>query len=124
MARRAPGSLVTLEREILDVALSMRRSGEGTFHGFGLAQRLRERSDARSLTAHGTLYKALGRLEALGLLRSHWEEPAAEGRPRRRLYELTVDGAYVAGQARIGAAGQSAAVGVSGTAGRTAPEPG
>jgi DNA-binding PadR family transcriptional regulator len=123
MARRTPGSLVTLEREILDVALSLRRSGEGPFHGFGLAQRLRERTDARSLTAHGTLYKALGRLEALGLLRCSWEEPPAEGRPRRRLYELTVEGAYVAGQARVDASGQAAAVGGPDSAGRAAPEP-
>ena len=123
MARRKSGSLVAIEREILDVALSQRRSGEGTFHGFALAQRLRERSDARSLTAHGTLYKALGRLEELGLLRSRWEDPAVEGRPRRRLYELTVDGAYVAGQARAGASGEVAAIGGPKTTGRAAPEP-
>jgi PadR family transcriptional regulator PadR len=123
MARRKPGSLVAIEREILDVALSLRRSGEGTFHGFGLAQRLRERSDARSLTGHGTLYKALGRLEELGLLRSQWEEPVAEGRPRRRLYELTVEGAYVASRARAGASGEPATVGKPNTTGRAAPEP-
>ena len=123
MARRKPGSLVAIEREILDVALSLRRSGEGTFHGFGLAQRLRERSDARSLTGHGTLYKALGRLEELGLLRSRWEEQGAEGRPRRRLYELTVEGAYVAGQARVAASGEPAATGEPNTTGHAAPEP-
>jgi PadR family transcriptional regulator, regulatory protein PadR len=124
MPRRKPGSLIGLEREILDVALSLRRSGEGPFHGFGLAQQLRDRSDARSLTGHGTLYKALGRLEELGLLRSRWEEPVAEGRPRRRLYELTVDGAYVAGKARVGVAGEPAAVGGPDTARRAALEPG
>ena len=123
MSRRKPGSLVGLEREILDVALSLRRAGAGEFHGFGLAQRLRERSDARSLTGHGTLYKALARLEELGLLRSRWEDPVAEGRPRRRLYELTVDGAYVAGQARAGEAGESDAVGASGTPPRSVREP-
>ena len=123
MSRRKPGTLLPLEGEILEAALSLQRAGHPTFHGFGLAHSMREQRGSRSLTAHGTLYKALGRLEALGLLRSRWEEPAAEGRPRRRLYELTVDGAYVAGQARIGAAGPSAAVGVSGAAGRTAPEP-
>ena len=123
MARRKPGTLVGLEHEILDVALSLRRSGDGTFHGFGLAQRLRERSDARSLTGHGTLYKALGRLEELGLLRSRWEDPVAEGRPRRRLYELTVEGAYVAGQARAGEAGESDPTSGSGNPPRTLPEP-
>ena len=122
MARRKPGSLIGLEREILDVALSLRRSGEGQFHGFGLAQRLRDRSDARSLTGHGTLYKALGRLEELGLVRSSWEDPPAAGRPRRRLYELTVEGAYIAGQARVGG-GEAAAIGGSANAGHAAPEP-
>ncbi len=123
MSRRKPGTLIGLEREILDVALSLRRSGEGRFHGFGLALRLRERSDARSLTGHGTLYKALGRLEELGLVRSSWEDPAAEGRPRRRLYELTVEGAYVAGQARAVVVSEPAPSSGPDTAGRPAPEP-
>jgi PadR family transcriptional regulator PadR len=105
MSRRVPGSLIPLERQILDVALSSLRSGEGTFHGFALATSLRERTDARSLTAHGTLYKALGRLEEFGLLQSRWEAQAADGRPRRRLYELTAEGALVAARARPAGAG-------------------
>jgi PadR family transcriptional regulator PadR len=100
MPRRKPGTLLPLETEILEVTLSMLRSGEATFHGFGLARIMREQSGSRSLTAHGTLYKALGRLEEFGLLTSRWEDAAAsEGRPRRRLYELTRQGAYVAEQA-------------------------
>jgi len=100
--RRKPGTLLPLEHEILEAALAMRRAGQGSFHGFGLARTLREATGSRSLTAHGTLYKALGRLEELGLLASRWEEPAAApgGRPRRRLYELTGEGARVAGNAR------------------------
>jgi DNA-binding PadR family transcriptional regulator len=74
----------------------MLRSGRSTFHGFGLAQTMGEQRGSRSLTAHGTLYKALGRLEELGLLASRWEDaPAIAGRPRRRLYELTGEGAEV-----------------------------
>jgi DNA-binding PadR family transcriptional regulator len=98
VARRKPGTLVPLENEILEAALSLRRSGQVAFHGFGLAQAMREQIGSRSLTAHGTLYKALGRLEEFGLLTSHWEDVAAtpEGRPRRRLYELTGEGARVA----------------------------
>ena len=100
MSRRKPGTLLPLETEILDVALSMQRSGHAPFHGFGLAHAMREQSASRSLTAHGTLYKALGRLEEFGLLSSRWEAAAAaEGRPRRRLYELTGQGARVAEQA-------------------------
>jgi PadR family transcriptional regulator, regulatory protein PadR len=96
MPRRKPGTLVPLEAEILRVAVSMR----GTFHGFGLAQAMREHSASRALTGHGTLYKALGRLEEFGLLTSRWEDAeAAGGRPRRRLYELTAEGARVAAPA-------------------------
>jgi len=98
--RRKPGTLLPLETEILEVALSMLRSGQATFHGFGLAQTMRAQTGSRSLTGHGTLYKALGRLEELGLLTSQWEDTAAaEGRPRRRLYELSRQGASVAEQA-------------------------
>ena len=104
-----PGTLVPLETEILGVALSMLRSGQATFHGFGLAQTMREQSGSRSLTGHGTLYKALGRLEEFGLLASRWENAeAAEGRPRRRLYELTGQGVQVAEQAVAGEADMAA----------------
>jgi PadR family transcriptional regulator, regulatory protein PadR len=97
MPRRKPGTLLPLETEILGAALSMLRLGHATFHGFGLAQTMREQSGSRALTGHGTLYKALGRLEEFGLLSSRWEDAAAvEGRPRRRLYELTGEGARVA----------------------------
>lgn len=107
MPRRKPGTLLPLETEVLELALSMLRSGHGKFHGFGLAQTMREHSGSRSLTAHGTLYKALGRLEDFGLLTSRWEDAAAaaEGRPRRRLYELTGEGARVAQRARADEAG-------------------
>ena len=100
MPPRKPGTLLPLETEILEVALSMLRSEQATFHGFGLAQAMREQTGSRSLTGHGTLYKALSRLEEFGLLTSRWEKAAAaEGRPRRRLYELTGQGVHVAEQA-------------------------
>jgi len=101
MPRRKPGTLLPLEKEILGVALSMRRTGHASFHGFGLAQTMRDQRGSRALTGHGTLYKALGRLEEFGLLASRWEDAAAaDGRPRRRLYELTGQGVRVAEQAR------------------------
>jgi DNA-binding PadR family transcriptional regulator len=93
MPRRKAGTLLPLESDILEAALSLLRSGTREFHGFGIAHALREQRGARSLTAHGTLYKALARLEDFGLLTSRWEDAAgAEGRPRRRLYELTKQG--------------------------------
>lgn len=102
MPPRKPGTLLPLEAEILTTALAMHRGGQATFHGFGLAQAMREHRGSRSLTAHGTLYKALSRLEELELLTSKWEEAAAaETRPRRRLYTLTGRGVHVADQARV-----------------------
>jgi PadR family transcriptional regulator, regulatory protein PadR len=43
----------------------------------------------------GTLYPILVRLEGAGWVESRWEEtdPAAEGRPARRYYRLTAEGA-------------------------------
>jgi DNA-binding PadR family transcriptional regulator len=97
MPRRKPGTLVPLEIEILEIAVAMLRSGRATFHGFGIAQAMRDQRGSPSLTAHGTLYKALGRLEEFGLLSSRWEDQSVvAGRPRRRLYELTSDGTRVA----------------------------
>src|SRR4029079_7643533 len=102
VSRRKSGTLLPLEREILAVALG---AGQPTFHGFALAQAMREQSGSRALTGHGTLYKALGRMEEFGLLTSVWEDAeAAEGRPRRRLYELTGQGVRAAEQARAGEA--------------------
>ena len=117
--RRKPGTLLPLETEILEGALLLLRSEQTTFHGFGLAQTMREQTGSRSLTGHGTLYKALSRLEDFGLLTSRWEDAAvAEGRPRRRLYELTKEGAHVAEQALADDAGQA-----TGRFARVAAEP-
>lgn len=100
MPRRKPGTLLPLETEILSAALTISRSGEPGFHGFGLARAMGEQAGARALTGHGTLYKALGRLEEFGMLTSGWEDAEeAQGRPRRRIYELTGRGTEVAEQA-------------------------
>jgi len=94
--RRKPDTLLPLELTILEVAIDLQRSGETEFHGFAVAKQIAEKAEARTLTAHGTLYKALGRMAEAGLLASRWEDPhiaAAEGRPRRRLYHVTGLGA-------------------------------
>lgn len=90
--RRKPGALVPLELSILEVACERAEP----FHGFELAKALADAERSRTLTAHGTLYKALGRLSEQGLLEAEWEDPAIavrEGRPRRRLYRITGEGA-------------------------------
>jgi DNA-binding PadR family transcriptional regulator len=93
--RRRAGTLIPLEASILTTGLELRGAGEPEFHGFQLAKELRERDEARRLTAHGTLYKALDRMERAGLLESQWEDPeiaVEQGRPRRRLYRVTASG--------------------------------
>lgn len=105
--RRKPGSLVPLETSILGVALDLQKVGIDEFHGYQLAKHLADASNQRLLTAYGTLYRALGRLENMGLLVSHWEDPkiaAAENRPGRRLYTLTGAGQAVARASRPAAA--------------------
>lgn len=94
--RRAAGSLITIEASILETLSALRAGGVNEAHGYAIAQALKARSNARQLTAYGTLYKALERLERAGLLASTWESPdaaAAEGRPRRRYYRVTLEGA-------------------------------
>ena len=93
--RRRPGSLLPIEEAILAAGFDLRRCGDGEFHGFAIAKRMADAGHAQQLTAHGTLYKALGRMEAAGLLESRWEEAdlaLIEGRPRRRLYRITGQG--------------------------------
>ena len=65
-------------------ALVLRAVAAGYQYGFDVM----ETCDLPS----GTAYPALRRLEKAGLLKSRWEKASnahAEGRPRRRTYELT-----------------------------------
>jgi len=104
MPRRKPGSLFPLEVAILEHGSAI-QARDGRFYGFSLARSISESGE--SLTAHGTLYKALGRMTDSGLLSSSWEDPAtaeAEGRPRRRLYEVTAEGATALSRAVAAAA--------------------
>lgn len=75
-------------------ALVLRAVAAGHRHGFDIM-------DACALPS-GTAYPALRRLERAGLLRSSWEAASAahaEGRPRRRTYELTTSGRYALAEA-------------------------
>lgn len=79
----------------MEAAIELRTLGGQGFHGFMIAKEIKEHEGARMLTAHGTLYKALGRMEDAGLLASEWEDPiiaADQGRPRRRMYSVTSAG--------------------------------
>ena len=72
--KEAPMASV-FEASILATAVELARGGVDEFHGFELAKRLRDDEGRRNLTAHGTLYKALTRMEKAGLLTSVWEDP-------------------------------------------------
>ncbi len=60
--------------------------------------------------ASGTVHPILARLEACGWLDSSWEDLGQEavGRPRRRFYQLTPDGAVRAARALHRAEAQAA----------------
>jgi DNA-binding PadR family transcriptional regulator len=101
--RRKPGTLLPLEIAILQAAIDLAARGTAEFHGYLVAGEIRERAQARMLTAHGTLYKALDRMRKSGLLSDRWEDPelAAEAaRPRRRLYRVTAAGVDALERAR------------------------
>jgi DNA-binding PadR family transcriptional regulator len=96
--RRRAGVLLPLEVDILRVAAAAHGSGDPWVHGFAVAKQLRDATAATRLTAHGTLYKALGRLANAGLLEDCWEDAdlaLSEGRPRRRLYRISGAGEQV-----------------------------
>ncbi len=94
--RRKPGTLLDIEVQILVTMLDLPTARDNAeVHGFGLAKLLANQHGSQRLTSHGTLYKALARLEAAGMLASRWEDHGlAEeaGRPRRRLYSVTGSG--------------------------------
>ncbi|MYD35586.1 MAG: hypothetical protein F4X20_00965 [Dehalococcoidia bacterium] len=97
--RRKQGALIPIEQSILVAAMELRARGDEEFHGFRIAREIKEQTAARLLTAHGTLYRALGRLEKQGYLSSRWEDPvlaAEESRPRRKFYKLTAAGTTAA----------------------------
>ena len=102
--RRKPGTLIPIEQDILEAGLALSRRGEPAFHGFLIAKEIQDDAEAKRLTSHGTLYKALDRLERAGHLASKWEDPeeaAIQQRPRRRLYQVTVTGAQALAKSRV-----------------------
>jgi DNA-binding PadR family transcriptional regulator len=93
--RRKQDTLLPIEVSILQAALALAKGRNREFHGYQIAKEIKEEQGARMLTAHGTLYKALDRLERGGLIESRWEDPfiaAREHRPLRRLYQVTGEG--------------------------------
>jgi len=110
--KRKPGKLLSIEISILASGVSLLRAGLGEFYGYAIAKEISGQEGARRLTAHGTLYRALERLEKAGFLSCRWEDPelaASEARPRRRLYRITAAGERAEADARLSAAEPAAA---------------
>ena len=102
--RRKPNMLLPVELSILEAGIELRGRGAPDFHGYLIAKEMKECEGARLLTAYGTLYKALGRMEKAGLLESRWEDPliaAEEHRPLRRFYIVTATGERALTQAHL-----------------------
>lgn len=74
----------TLDLLVLRTLLS------GPLHGWAIAKRIEETSREVLSIGQGSLYPGLYRLEARGLIDSHWES-SAEGR-RIKVYQLTATG--------------------------------
>jgi PadR family transcriptional regulator, regulatory protein PadR len=107
-SRKQPGPRMTIPTQLVLRALL----AEPTREMYGL------QICAAAGLPSGTIHPILARLEGLGWLQSRWEDasPREEGRPRRRYYRLTEDGAE---QARISMA--QAATSVSTIGLRTRP---
>src|SRR4051794_40304606 len=66
---------------------------QGDAHGFEVLKRLERAGSGALRLKEGSLYPALYRLEAAGMVRAAWEagDTARRG-PRRRIYQLTDKG--------------------------------
>jgi DNA-binding PadR family transcriptional regulator len=82
--------------------------GRGAVHGYAIITELTARSGGALNLPEGTVYPALHRLEAAGLLESEW---APSGGRRRRVYRLTGAGRAALAQRRADWRDFAAAVG-------------
>lgn len=67
----------------------------GPMHGWGIGQRIKDRSGAVVLVTTGAMYPALHRLERRRLVRAEWR--ASDNNRRAKYYELTAAGRRVLG---------------------------
>jgi len=65
-------------------------------HGWGIAQRIKERSEEAFEVGQGSLYPALQRLEQKGWIESEWRR--TEENRRAKYYRLTSSGREALGQ--------------------------
>ena len=74
----------------LDLLVLKTLASDGAMHGWGIAQRIQERSGAVFSVNQGSLYPALHRLEREGWIRSEWG--ASDNNRRAKYYEITRGG--------------------------------
>ncbi|MEJ2677534.1 MAG: PadR family transcriptional regulator [Gemmatimonadota bacterium] len=65
-------------------------------HGYGIMQEVEERTDGRVRLGPGTVYGAIKRLRAQGLVEEIESASPSDGDERRRYYQLTEAGRQVA----------------------------
>ena len=70
--------------------LVLRTLADGPMHGFGVAKRIEEVSDALLRVEHGSLYPALYRLEEQGAIEPEWG--VSENNRKVKYYKLTRSG--------------------------------
>jgi transcriptional regulator len=83
-----------LTKELLPGTLDMlvlKALSLGAMHGYGVLLRIEATSGGLLSLEQGSLYPALGRLEARGLIESEWG--VSENSRRAKFYELTPAGA-------------------------------
>ena len=85
--RRKPGKLLQIETSILEAGVAMQIRGASEFYGFQIAKEMADSQARRRLTAYGTLYRALNRMEGAGLLVSSWEDPRVAADAHRPIAE-------------------------------------
>ena len=84
-----PGKKTDLIQGTLDL-LILKTVAHGPIHGYGIAQRILVTSKEILQVQQGSLYPALHRLKARGLLKSEWKE-SGNG-PMAKYYSLTAAG--------------------------------
>jgi PadR family transcriptional regulator, regulatory protein PadR len=91
MGKRGAGELVqgTLDMLILS------RLARGPMHGFGIAEHIQQVSENILRVEEGSLYPALHRLEAQGMITSEWG--ASANNRQAKFYKLTPRGKKQAG---------------------------
>ena len=70
--------------------LILKTLAAGSFHGYAIAQRIQQRSDAVLVVEEGSLYPALYRMEERGWIASEWGK--SENNRRAKYYTLTRTG--------------------------------